>query len=99
MKFQYQPLPPNSIRVLELHLGSNEAEIECNLINNPPPSNEATAYEALSYFWGDASDCVSIAVNGARLHVTRNLHARLRRLRLESETRRIWVDALCIQSR
>jgi hypothetical protein len=35
-------------------------------------------------------------VNGVQLHVTRNLHAPLRRLRLESETRRVWVNALCI---
>lgn len=96
MTFQYQPLLPNSIRVLELRPGSNEEEIECNLVNNPLPPNEATAYKALSYCWGDASDWVPITVNGARLDVTRNLHAGLRRLRLESESRRIWVDAVCI---
>jgi hypothetical protein len=96
MSFQYQALEPNSIWVLALYPVIDEGEIACELINQPLLATEDTSYEALSYCWGDVSDRVSITVNGARLGVTRNLHAALRRLRLESEIRWIWADAVCI---
>jgi hypothetical protein len=101
VEFQYQPLTLNSpnfktIRVLGLYPGNNEDEIECCIIEDFLPPDDKRGYEALSYCWGDASDRVAITVNDARLNVTKNLHAALRRLRFEDEIRWIWADAVCI---
>ncbi|KAK4495200.1 hypothetical protein PRZ48_013527 [Zasmidium cellare] len=58
-------------------------------------------YEALSYTWGDAShQQLTFVLDGDReskiLHVGRNLAIALRHLRLDSATRTLWVDAVCI---
>jgi len=53
-------------------------------------------YTALSYAWGDPSNTAPITLNGHMHHVTTNLQAALRHLRLDSETTTLWVDAICI---
>ncbi|PTB65738.1 HET-domain-containing protein [Trichoderma citrinoviride] len=84
------------IRVLHLECGSGSSLLQCtlhrvSLRSDPPPK-----YEALSYTWGDENDRREIAVNGYIVDVTVNLYSALRRLRLENETRVLWIDALCI---
>ena len=84
-----------SIRVLNvLPAKSSLDDIECELqvvrlIDSP-------VYEALSYTWGDESHRRYISVNDQRFSVTSNLWAALRYLRHTSETRCLWVDAICI---
>jgi hypothetical protein len=84
-----------SIRVLHLLPASSRLDdIECvlqvvRLIDNP-------VYEALSYTWGDESHRRYIIVNGQRFSITSNLWAALRYLRHPTETRTLWVDAVCI---
>ena len=98
MAYTYQSLPQNlnTIRVLELHPGQEEDEVRCDLIETSLPTQGTTAYEALSYCWGDTSSRIAIFVDGAHLGVTTNLHSALRRLRFEAEKRRLWIDAVCI---
>ncbi|MCJ1398734.1 hypothetical protein MMC11_001935 [Xylographa trunciseda] len=84
-----------SIRVLHLLPAKSSLEdIECELrvvrlVDEP-------VYEALSYTWGDDSHRRYILVNDQRFSVTSNLWAALRYLRHTSETRCLWVDAICI---
>lgn len=84
-----------SIRVLHLLPAKSSLEdIECELrvvrlVDSP-------VYEALSYTWGDESHRRYITVNDQRFSVTSNLWAALRYLRHTSETRCLWVDAICI---
>lgn len=84
-----------SVRVLHLlPANSRLDDIECELhvvrlFDNP-------VYEALSYTWGDESHRRYIIVNGLRFSITSNLWAALRYLRHTSETRCLWVDAICI---
>ena len=84
-----------SIRLLHLLPAKSSLEdIECELrvvrlVDGP-------IYEALSYTWGDESHRRYISVNGQRFSVTSNLWAALRYLRHTSETRCLWVDAICI---
>ena len=84
-----------SIRVLHLlPAKSSLDDIECRLqvvrlVDDP-------VYEALSYTWGDESHRRYISVNDQRFSVTSNLWAALRYLRHTSETRSLWVDAICI---
>ena len=58
--------------------------------------DNAPAYTALSYNWGDETQKLAILVNGAPFMVTTNLEAALRHLRLRDESLTLWVDALCI---
>ena len=84
-----------SIRVLYLLPAKSRLDdIECvlrvvRLVDNP-------VYEALSYSWRDESHRRYISVNGQRISITGKLWAALRYLRHMSETRSLWVDAICI---
>jgi hypothetical protein len=85
----------NEIRLLALEPSTNEfAPIVCRLYSRPRDSGES--YEALSYTWGKASKGLAITVNQHAFPVTDNLYAALRRLRRWDCTRKLWVDALCI---
>jgi heterokaryon incompatibility protein (HET) len=98
MSLRYPPLEQGNktIRVLEIHPGRKRDKVRCSLrICSLPPAAE-TSYESLSYCWGDAHNKVPILLNSECFGVTRNLHAALVRLRLTTETRRLWVDAICI---
>ncbi|KAL7932889.1 heterokaryon incompatibility protein domain-containing protein [Trichoderma chlorosporum] len=53
-------------------------------------------YEALSYCWGDVTKRMPVICNRNQFHVTENLDSALRHLRLETEERTLWVDAICI---
>jgi hypothetical protein len=53
-------------------------------------------YTALSYTWGMETSLSTVAVNGYRLEVTKNLEIALRHLRLIDDTKTLWIDALCI---
>jgi len=53
-------------------------------------------YEALSYTWGDENKRRDIVIDDFRVSVTVNLEVALRHLRLESEPRVLWADAVCI---
>jgi hypothetical protein len=70
------------------------APLLCNLIIVSLDGD--TQYEALSYVWGDPNARKQIHLNGSLFHVTVNLEAALRRLRLSDQVRIIWIDALCI---
>jgi hypothetical protein len=97
--FQYTPLPPNSsaqkiIRIIDLLPDQPSSVIKCNiqlvsLYQNP-------AYEALSYYWGNATVKLPILCNGAKLEITTSLYSALRRLRDRNHNRKIWADAICI---
>ncbi|KAH9217999.1 heterokaryon incompatibility protein-domain-containing protein [Leptodontidium sp. 2 PMI_412] len=100
-----QPVYPNpypsprmtdahEIRVLELLPGSEEQPIHClltieHLWDDP-------RYEALSYAWGSSAETKPMQLNKTSFEITSNLEIALRHLRHEQESRRLWVDALCI---
>jgi hypothetical protein len=75
-------------------LSDSSSPISCTVTH--VSLDNAPAYTALSYNWGDPSQCHSILVNGARFTVTVNLEAALRQLRLADEPLTLWIDALCI---
>ena len=97
IKFTYDGLDQSApqIRVLVLHPASNKrADIHCTLEQVPVASNPV--YEALSYTWGSTEQKCIIHVNGRPFIITRNLDIALRYLRSYSETRVLWIDAICI---
>ncbi|KAH7090310.1 heterokaryon incompatibility protein-domain-containing protein [Paraphoma chrysanthemicola] len=91
----------SSSRLLTLLPGTPGSTLRCQIDEFTESSN--TSYEALSYAWGDPElsqyieVCESADVEPAKrfLKITSNLHQALQRLRTQ-ESRRLWVDALCI---
>ncbi|KAK6068773.1 heterokaryon incompatibility protein [Seiridium cupressi] len=86
------------IRILRLRPGHFKDAIDCELFNEDT-SNDPE-YEAISYTWADedvnADKCRTITVNDLAFSVTTNCEAALRRARYRYNTRRVWVDAICI---
>jgi hypothetical protein len=92
----YQPLPEEHyIRVPELEPGRWHEPIVCTL-KCADLWDHHDSYEAISYAWGDAKDCMNIECNGNVMRITRSLHGALRRLRYEAKPRLLWADFLCI---
>ena len=95
----YRALPLNAeediIRLLDIHPGGYEEEVRiCLRVVALVPG---PYYEALAYSWGTSTKARTIVANDhPRIPVTDNLYGAVRRLRLRSETRTLWVDALCI---
>lgn len=82
------------IRLLHLLPGTQDDTIRCAV--RVVSLDEAPAYEALSYVWGERVGEVEIQVGDQIISITRNLHAGLRRLRHPSQERALWIDQLCI---
>ncbi|KAH0537545.1 hypothetical protein FGG08_005680 [Glutinoglossum americanum] len=81
-------------RLVELLPGDGPDEVRCRLFT--ASLNNSPVFEALSYAWGDPKDTRSIHVNDQNRAVTINLYSALLRIRGKSQSRVIWVDALCI---
>jgi hypothetical protein len=61
----------------------------------PDPGSEAM-FEALSYVWGDDAPFDKISVNDGYIYIRQNLSIALRCLRHASQSRVLWIDAICI---
>lgn len=83
------------IRLVTILPGEGCSVIKC-LLHHAALGPSIPTYDALSYTWGPSYSVCSITLNGSPFHVTRGLEAVLRRLRLPNTTRRLWVDAICI---
>jgi Heterokaryon incompatibility protein (HET) len=92
--FPYRRLETSTtIRVVNLLPGGDEIKIS---LSHHDFLTNSTAYEALSYVWGDPLETRPIICEGGRFNVTTNLFLALHRLRDENKPRRIWIDAICI---
>ncbi|KAF2263611.1 heterokaryon incompatibility, partial [Lojkania enalia] len=58
--------------------------------------SDVPEYEALSYVWGIEKCKSPVTVNDCSQVITENLDIALRHLRLKSEPRTLWIDAVCI---
>lgn len=101
--------PKREIRVVSILPGDYWEDICCQLttqrlILNDESSSKAQApegsapdFEALSYTWGNWNDFECVTLNGVEeFPITYNLWTALKRLRLSTETRRLWIDQLSI---
>jgi hypothetical protein len=110
--YQYSPLNPENegpIRLLWLFAGDSGDPLRCGLWHTTLTT--PLKFDALSYVWGlpeeqDSTDVyltdlvgtstVSTDLQWHRLPILSSLGGALRRLRLPTDIRSIWVDALCI---
>ena len=96
--FRYASLPEdiedNTIRIAEIKPGQRDDLISCNIKH--VRLADQPRYEALSYCWGDPALNKSINCMGKPLAITTNLYLALRQLQSPSETRILWLDAICI---
>jgi hypothetical protein len=95
--YQYPALPNRrSFRVLQLLPGSGDEPLKCELVPVSLTDIKRLKYEALSYVWGEGDPPFFIECENEQIKVTRNCHEALQHLRLQQETRTVWIDAICI---
>jgi hypothetical protein len=97
--FEYSSLDgKGDIRMLCLHPGQPDDELQGTL--EPLWINDQKKhYEAISYCWGDASDLSTMVCNGRKLTITKSSAAVLKRVRLKSNPRLVWIDRICIDQK
>ncbi|KAH6721662.1 heterokaryon incompatibility protein-domain-containing protein [Leptodontidium sp. MPI-SDFR-AT-0119] len=94
--YKYQEIPSeNTIRILTLSPGPPGARLEGNL--EFASLDDYPEYEAISYVWGDPTRCEEIIIEGKPLGLTQSIADALRRMRHETEPRRLWADQICIE--
>jgi hypothetical protein len=86
------PLTENSIRIVQLHPGHVDEPISCSF--GMVDLGKAEPFQALSYCWGSEPADRPIFCNRQPFSPTRNLYAALKQLRLLSEVRYMWIDAV-----
>lgn len=98
--YRYEPLSgPRNIRVIILEPSIHiDDPIRCRIqeISLDEQSDKAHYYEALSYVWGERDGTRPIKCTEGTILVTPNCELALRYLRLVSEERILWIDAICI---
>ena len=106
----YRPLDNTKSEIRLLRIApSLQADSVINGTLNHVPIGHHLSYEALSYTWADdradaeydsdGEEDHCILLEGYYFPIARNLFAALRQLRLPSEERLFWVDAICINQR
>lgn len=94
--FKHHPLPDPAtyIRLLEILEGQFDTHVICEV--SEWPVDEAPAYYAISYTWGDPEATTEITVNGKRMTVRQNCEYVLQQAFASKRSRYFWVDAICI---
>ena len=99
--YQYEELPElGCIHVMTLYPASGlDDTIQGDL--EIAPLDNSSNYAALSYSWGmdkdgDVTLSRLISMSGKTLAITQNLFEGLRRIRDQVVSKRIWIDAVCI---
>ncbi|KAK4164438.1 heterokaryon incompatibility protein-domain-containing protein, partial [Cladorrhinum sp. PSN259] len=86
------------MRLLVVQPGSFDDFIRCRLVH--VKTDTLLEYEAISYTWadetGDATKTKTILLGNSPFLVTANCEAALKRIRKDSVTRTVWIDAVCI---
>jgi len=91
----YQPLEtPRSIRSVDIHPGTGEDAMRCSIRHQG--LDERPDFEAISYVWGDPVFSARIMCDSRVVHITPSLCRSLRRVRLNTAVRTVWVDGLSI---
>lgn len=94
--FEYTPLASHTSSIRLIHLQPSDCNSPVEVAVVEAPFGDKPKYEALSYTWGSDAAQHDIRVDGKRFLVRPNLLEALMHLRGLSETRVLWIDAICI---
>ena len=100
--YKYDVLPNDSIRILSLLPGDRSAPLQCELHRADVPGVDSLegasgpSFEALSYTWGEGNLCQRLFCNTSVIKITQSLFDALIHLRHPTATKKLWVDAVCI---
>ncbi|KAK4170826.1 heterokaryon incompatibility protein-domain-containing protein [Triangularia setosa] len=97
MPFEYSPLSTErrEIRLLDLEPSFDQnGPLELRI--HSTTLDEVSEYTCLSYVWGEPGPTKAIRLNEQQFLVRQNLFTALLYLRLPDKTRRLWIDAVCI---
>ncbi|KAI3318840.1 HET-domain-containing protein [Xylariaceae sp. AK1471] len=95
MQYRYFPLGEDEIRLIELQPATEGPELSVSF-KRVSVKEAAGTYEALSYTWGSSTELRALLCGDSHLRITMSLESALLNLRLDSEPRMLWVDAICI---
>lgn len=86
------------IRILHLYPAADPTDqVQCRLETVSLESASMPQYEAISYVWSELIGIASITVNSELVEdAPASAVNVLRQFRLRSTTRKLWIDALCI---
>lgn len=92
----YRRLDPvrKEIRLLEVLPGPSEAIVEGRLLHTS--LQDPVAYETISYCWGDANIRGTLKLDGSDFDVPMSSLTVLECMRKPDGSRRLWIDAICI---
>ncbi|EME42344.1 hypothetical protein DOTSEDRAFT_25956 [Dothistroma septosporum NZE10] len=92
----YQPLSDakRALRLLTVRAGEGRSDLQCSLRN--AQIDGSRPYETVSYCWGHDVRPALLYIDGEALYVPANAQAAIRRLRLPTATRMLWIDSVCI---
>lgn len=89
----YKSLPTTkSIRIVKLDPGIGDDIISCSFII--ANLEDVIPFDALSYCWGKERAERAILCEDQKFRITKNLYGALTQLRLVSEARYMWIDAV-----
>ncbi|KAJ4258973.1 hypothetical protein NW762_008061 [Fusarium torreyae] len=93
--FTYSAIPPGrNFRLLRILPGLPEDGLACELFVSD--LDNAKAYTALSYVWGNPDKNADVELSGHACKITQSLSEGLHRLRKVDEAQIVWADAICI---
>ena len=96
--FAYEArLTEGEIRILILEPGVFDEVLRCTLLVTS--LDNAPYFEAISYVWENQERSSELLCHDKSMHVTPSLALILRRMRLETQSRAIWADSICINQR
>lgn len=93
-EYQYEPIRPDQIRILELWPGNPSDALYGRLRSVSVSDNPG--YYAISYAWGEPILSHTINLSGRSLGITPSLYGALCRLRQQRRRVAFWADAICI---
>lgn len=98
VRYRYRKLKQaRDIRVLELRPADDFNDpLRLSLKQVSLEDHERHRFEAVSYVWGAKRGNQEVLCDDGTIRVTSNCESLLRHLRLKTQTRHLWVDALCI---
>lgn len=88
--------PSKEIRLLEVLPGSKEEPLRASFVSGFLSDDHIVPYETISYAWGEPTQRGEIEIEESVIDIPASSAAALRCMRRPDISRRLWIDAVCI---